>query len=525
MTDHRPTAAQRDNGPSDEEGPQTEVVREVVAAMLGPVVFLRPRRGPDGRVTDFELLAAGSEAFDTVGRRGPELVGLSLVDSYPGIDATDLWRAYLDVLASGTPYEGAVEYEESAAGFRQRSRYRVRVACCQGGLVVSYARLDSDEREQHRLALMQSLGRMGWTDRDLVGGSIVWSEEVYSIFGRDPGQGPVPLEELAAHADDEDRPVMEQAVRGLLEAGEPVDRTFRIRLPDQQVRHVRIVAETDNDALGRPVRVHGLFQDLSAAKHAERQLLEHKRSVLAQQSQLAAERDLAARLQDTLLPVPQQQLALAGLTVDVAYLPVQEGLRLGGDWYSAVELPDGNALLVVGDVAGHGLDAVATMAQLRFTAKGMAITGSPLPQILANLNTLLVHTSGRHSHTATMIMAVYEPAASRLTWVRAGHQPPLLVRDGHARFLPAPAGMLLGAVHDPRFEASTVELCPGDHLLLYTDGLIERPGESIDQGMARLAETVQAKDLAAPRPLNGLVSALVAPHDHADDICVLHIAR
>ncbi|MFC8511008.1 PP2C family protein-serine/threonine phosphatase [Streptomyces sp. NPDC057131] len=525
MTDLRPTAAQPDNGPSDEEGPETEVVREVVEAMLGPVVFLRPRRAPDGRVTDLRLAAASSEAFDTVGRQGPDLVGLSLVDSYPGIDATDLWRTYLDVLAGGTPYEGETDYEESTAGFQYRSRYRLRVVRCQGGLVVSYARLDSAEREQQRLALMQSLGRMGWVDRDLVRGSIVWSEEVYSIFGRDPDQGPVPLEELAVHAEDEDRPVMEQAVRGLLKAGEPVDRTFRIRIPGQQVRHVRIVVETENDALGRPVRVHGLFQDLSAAKHAERQLLEHKRSVLAQQGQLAAERDLAARLQDTLLPVPQQQLRLAGLTVDVAYLPVQEGLRLGGDWYSAVELPDGNVLLVVGDVAGHGLDAVATMAQLRFTAKGMAITGSPLPEILANLNTLLMHTSGRHFHTATMIMAVYEPAASRLTWVRAGHPPPLLVRDGSARFLPAPAGILLGAAHDPRFEASIVELRPGDHLLLYTDGLIERPGESIDEGMARLADTAQAIDLAAPRLLDGLVSALVAPGDSGDDICVLHMTR
>ncbi|MEU5216530.1 SpoIIE family protein phosphatase [Streptomyces sp. NPDC020807] len=525
MTDLRPVAAKPDTDHSPDESPEAGVVAEVLAGLAGSAVFLRPRFGPDGRVVDFRVEAASPQAVDIAGRRGAELLGLSVADTYPSIESSDLWRAYLDVLASGGIHEGEIDHEESTAGVPHRSRYHVRVARCLGGLVVTFTRLDRGEREQHRLALMQSLGRMGWVDRDLVRGRITWSDEVYAIFGRDCTQGPMPLEELAAHAAAEDRPVMEQAVRGLLKAGEPMDRTFRIGLPGQQVRHVRIIAETENDALGRPVHVHGLFQDLSAAKDTERQLLEQKRSALTQQSQLAAERDLAARLQDTLLPLPQQQLNLAGLTVDVAYLPVQEGLKLGGDWYSAVELPDGNALVVVGDVAGHGLDAVATMAQLRFTAKGMAITGTPLPDILANLNTLLLHSSERQLHTATMIMAVYEPTTSRLTWVRAGHPPPLLVRDRRARFLPAPAGMLLGAVHEPRFEAATVELLPGDHLLLYTDGLIERPGESIDEGMASLASTAHAADLAAPKALDRLIPALVEPHPRRDDICILHLAR
>ncbi|MFJ8624042.1 PP2C family protein-serine/threonine phosphatase [Kitasatospora sp. NPDC093550] len=524
MTDHRRPLAPSPDGGTAYDGCEAAVVAEVLAAMPGSVVHLRPLRGPGGQVEDFVLAAVSPETVDIGGRRGPELIGRSILRTYPGFAGTDLWRAYLDVLSGADPYTGEIDYEERTAGIPHRSRYRVRVAACRGGLIVSFTRLDSGERERHRLALMQSLGRMGWVDRDLVRGRITWSDEVYSIFGRDPAQGPVPLEELATHAQDDDRPLMEQAVRGLLKAGEPLDHTFRIRLPGQQLRHVRIVAETENDADGHPVQVHGLFHDLSAVRDAEQQLLEHKRSVLAQQSQLAAERDLAARLQETLLPVPQQQLTLAGLTVDVAYLPVQEGLKLGGDWYSAVELPDGNALLVVGDVAGHGLDAVATMALLRFTAKGMAITGTPLPEILASLNTLILHSSERQFHTATMIMAVYEPTTSRLTWVRAGHPPPLLLRDGRPRFLPAPEGMLLGAVPGPSFELSTLELLPGDHLLLYTDGLIEHPGESLDQGMDRLATATRAADPGRPRFLDRLIPALVTPDDRRDDICALHLS-
>ncbi|MFB6890085.1 PP2C family protein-serine/threonine phosphatase [Kitasatospora sp. NPDC056327] len=523
MTDHDEPTAQVPGG-SPGAGPHPAAIREILAALPGSVVFLRPERGPDGGVVDFRLVAASPGALDIGGRDGERLLGLGVLDTYPGIESTDLWRDYLRVLRDGSVHEGVVEYEEKAAGIPHRSRYRVRVAPCQGGLIVSWNRLDAEEREQRRLALMQRLGRMGWVDRDLVGGVITWSDEVYSIFERDRSLGPLTLEELSAHAVAGDRPAVEDAVRRLLKIGEPVDHTFRVRLPGREVRHVRVVAESETDVEGRPVRLHGFFQDLTAAKEAEQQLMEQRQAAVAHGSLLAAERDLAARLQDTLLPAPQQTLDLAGLTVDVAYLPLQEGLSLGGDWYSAIELPDGTVLLVVGDVAGHGLDAVATMALLRFTAKGMAITGTALPAVLANLNTLLLHTPERAGQTATMVMAAYRPATSRLTWVRAGHPPPLLVRDGRARFLPSTGGILLGAVPTARYEASTVDLLPGDHLYLYTDGLVERPGEPIDEGLARLAGTALAHvDVA--RPLDGIVRDLITPHTRRDDICALHISR
>ncbi|MFF9640903.1 PP2C family protein-serine/threonine phosphatase [Kitasatospora aureofaciens] len=499
-------------------------VREVLAGLSGSVVFLQPEFGPEGEVVDLRFTAASPEAVDIGGRRGAELVGRSVLRTYPGVAGTDLWQGYLRALTTGLGYEGELEYEEGAPGIPRLSRYHVRAAPCQGGLIVTWNRLDTTEREQRRLALMQRLGRMGWVDRDLVRGEISWSDEVYSIFGRDRSLGPWTLEELSARADGEDRPALEDAVRRLLKAGEPLDQTFRIQLPEGEVRHVRVVSEAETDALGQTVQVHGFFQDLTAAKQAEEQLVEHQQNAIAQQSLLAAERDLAARLQETLLPVPEQVLQLAGLTVDVAYRPVQEGLNLGGDWYSAIELPDGNALIVLGDVAGHGLDAVATMALLRFTAKGMAITDSPLPDILSRLNTLLLHAADRSGGTATMIMAVYQPALSRLTWVRAGHPPPLLLRQGEAHFLPTPEGILLGAVTDPHYETASLQLLPGDHLLLYTDGLVEQPGEALDEGMARLARTATAH-AESPRFLDDLVRTLVTPDTRRDDICALHISR
>ncbi|MFI5531811.1 PP2C family protein-serine/threonine phosphatase [Kitasatospora sp. NPDC051853] len=509
-------------GPAPTSGDPT-VVREVLAGLPGSVVFLQPVYGPGGEVTDFLLAAASPEAVDVGGRRGAELLGRTVLQTYPGTRGTELWEGYLTALG-GTRHEGETEYLETAAGIPHRSRWAVRAVPCQGGLLVSWNRLDQGEREERRLALMQRLGRMGWLDRDLTRDEVTWSEEAYSIFDREPSEGPLRLEELALLAEGEDRRLLVEEVRRLLASGEPIDRTFRIRLPRQEVRHVRVVAESETDAHGRPVRLHGLFQDRTAAERTQRQLLEHRQAVLSHQSQLAAERDIAARLQETLLPAPQQVLHLGGLTVDIAYRPVQEGLNLGGDWYSAIELPDGRVLLVVGDVAGHGLDAVATMALLRFTAKGMAVTGTPLPTVLANLNTLLLHTSERQFNTATLVMAAYEPATSRLTWVRAGHPPPLLLRGGEARFLPSPDGILLGVAEAPGYQAATLDLLPGDHLLLYTDGLVEHPGEPIDEGLARLARTAESH-AGAPAFVDGLVRALQDGRERRDDICVLHISR
>ncbi|WP_121827650.1 SpoIIE family protein phosphatase [Streptomyces sp. S1] len=498
-------------------------VQEVLDGLPGSAIFLVPLTGADGEVQDFRIAAASPDALDVGGRRGKELVGLSVLETYPSVLGTALWRGYLDVLEHGVRYEGEpFAYEEVLAGIPRLSRFTVHANACQGGLIVSWVRLDSGEREQRRLEVMQRLGNMGWANWDLVRDAITWSEQVYDIFARDPSLGPMTLEELPAHVLTEDLPALAGQVRRLLGDGQAIDHTFRITTPHGEVRHLRIVAEAEADAHGSPVEVHGFFQDMTAVQRAKEQLLERDRTAVAQQETLTAERVLAARLQHALLPLPQQSLRLAGLTVDAAYQPLQQGINVGGDWYSAIELPDGSALLVVGDVAGHGLDAVATMAQLRFTAKGMAITGTPLATILARLNTLLWHSADRAYSTATMIMCRYEPSSGILTWVQAGHLPPLLLRDGEARYLPSPRGVLLGATTAPRYDSSAIRLLPGDHLLFFTDGLVEAPGELLDDGLDRLARTVAERG-AGPRPLGDVLDALVDPATRRDDICVLHV--
>ncbi|WP_327308637.1 SpoIIE family protein phosphatase [Streptomyces sp. NBC_01298] len=517
-------------GPRDPQGAAAavgdyaEAVQLIMDTLAGSATLLTPLRSATGEVEDYRIDAAAPESVDVAGRRGKELVGRRILETYPTVAGTALWEGYLRTLTTGTRYEGEpFTYEEVVAGVPRQSVYSVRASRLADHLVVSWICHDTSQRETRRLADMQRLGNLGWAGWNLVTDTVTWSEQVYAIFDRDPARGPMPLEELPGHVVAEDLPQLGAAVERLLSEGQAVDQPFRITTR-RGVRHLRIVAEAQTDADGTPVEVHGFFQDLTTQHTIEVALHDSERAVLLQRGMLHAERALAARLQDTLLPIPEQSLELAGLCVDVAYVPADSGINVGGDWYSAIELPDESALFVVGDVAGHGLAAVGTMAQLRFTTKGMTVTGSPLPDVLRRLNTLLLHTGSdpSGSATATMVMARYRPWDGRLIWVRAGHLPPLLIRGDRAEFLEQPRGALLGATFEASYEQASIDLLPGDHLLLYTDGLVEEPGEDIESGLGRLAETAvrllrEGRGETLARTLVTLCTA------QRDDICVLHI--
>ncbi|OKJ63844.1 phosphatase [Streptomyces sp. CB02009] len=514
-----------DGAPREVKGSDEGVttVQAVFDALSGPAVLLTPLRSDSGEVEDYRIDAASPEAVDVVGRRGTELVGRRILETYPTVAGTAVWEGYLSTLVTGTAFVSEpFAYEEVNAGVPRQSVYSVRSSRFEGRLVVSWIRHDASEREARLLSKVQRLGNLGWASWNLITDVITWSDQVYIIFGRDPALGPMRLEELPEHLAAEDLPALGAGVQRLLGDGAPIDQTFRITTA-YGLRHLRIVAEAERDADGAPVEVHGVFQDLSVLKDAELALRDSERHNLLQRGMLKAERALGARLQEALLPVSAQSLDLAGLCVDVAYLPADRGLNVGGDWYSAIELPDECALFVVGDVAGHGMPAVGTMAQLRFTAKGMAVTGSPPPDVLSRLNALLLHpASNEQGATATMIMGRYRPSDQCLTWARAGHLPPLLIRGGSAEFLVQPDGCLLGATHDARYGQSTVVLQPGDHLLLYTDGLVEEPAEDIETGLHRLAD--KAARLVEQGGHHSLARRLAdLGQDRRDDICVLDL--
>jgi serine phosphatase RsbU (regulator of sigma subunit) len=225
---------------------------------------------------------------------------------------------------------------------------------------------------------------------------------------------------------------------------------------------------------------------------------------------------VALELQRAILPLHDEPFDLPGLRTMVRYLPASKAGRVGGDWYITADMPGGHVLIAIGDVAGHGLAAAAGMARLRGALAGLAITGSPPERLVGWLNDLVRHVAPEH--TASVVAGYFDPASRTLTWAQAGHPPPVLVRGSWARLLDPPAGILLGAGQE-EYAAAILALSPGDLLLLYSDGLIERRDRSVDAGLATLAAAVRG--ITDPeRAIAAALSALGST-DLEDDTCLV----
>jgi serine phosphatase RsbU (regulator of sigma subunit) len=366
-----------------------------------------------------------------------------------------------------------------------------------------------------RIERTEQLGNLGWSEHDLVSGEIIWSDQLYRIYGREHALGPTPADEVEALTLPEDRRAR-QAARLDFDRGERMDVTSRVRI-NGRIKHLRTVADAIRDAAGRPLRIFGIVQDVTAQETGAARLAEAER-------RLAAEHALAARLQQIILPLPEGPIELPGLRVAVRYLPAGDESLVGGDWYHAAELRDGSVLLAVGDVAGHGTLAATTMAQLRHALRALAVTTSDPATLLGYLNQLTCDLDREKPETtATAVVARYEPLRRRLTWAQAGHPPPLLSRGGRTAPLARPAGPMLGVVEDAAYATFTLDLQVNDVLLFYTDGLVEHRRRSMQVGMdAVIAAVDESVALSPEQPLGELLSRLRRANPD-DDTCILAV--
>jgi serine phosphatase RsbU (regulator of sigma subunit) len=233
-------------------------------------------------------------------------------------------------------------------------------------------------------------------------------------------------------------------------------------------------------------------------------------------AELEQERHVALELQRAILPLHDGPFELPGLRAVVRYLPASRRGRVGGDWYITAEMPTGQVLIAIGDVAGHGLAAAAGMARLRGALAGLAITGAPPERLVGWLNDLVRHVAPEH--TASVAAGYFDPGTRVLCWAQAGHPPPLLVRGAGAAPLDPPDGILLGAGEAP-YTACSVQLRRADVLLLYSDGLVERRDRSLDDGLATLATT--AAGIGDPEQLIAAVLYALSTTDSEDDTCLV----
>jgi hypothetical protein len=206
-------------------------------------------------------------------------------------------------------------------------------------------------------------------------------------------------------------------------------------------------------------------------------------------------------------------------TVAARYLPAVAGLAVGGDWYDVIDLDPGRRALVVGDCVGHGLAAAMTMAQLRVATRALLLEGRDPAATLSALDAFAQSVEG--AFCTSMMCAVFDTETDTLTYSRAGHPPPLLIRDDETIWLDRATGLPLSVdLHQPRQNA-ILHTHEGDTLIMYTDGLIERRAEPLDDGFHRLATA--ARDLRrAPvqQIADGLLTRL-EPENTRDDVVLV----
>jgi serine phosphatase RsbU (regulator of sigma subunit)/anti-sigma regulatory factor (Ser/Thr protein kinase) len=235
------------------------------------------------------------------------------------------------------------------------------------------------------------------------------------------------------------------------------------------------------------------------------------------------ERGFVEVLQDHLLPdrLPQ----LPGLSLAARYRPSERLAQVGGDWYDVIQLPDGGLGVAIGDVVGHGVGAATMMAELRSALRAYAIVAPQSPaRAIGALNALVAPI--HRQMIATLLYVVLDEESGRCRFASAGHLPPLVLgADGTGRYVRHRAAPPLGVSAHTAYLDNGFELAPGETLLLYTDGLIERRDEGIDLGFRRLEQLLRD----APADLEALCDhALRASDDHAgprDDVALIALRR
>lgn len=235
-------------------------------------------------------------------------------------------------------------------------------------------------------------------------------------------------------------------------------------------------------------------------------------------------RAIADTLQTSLLPSTLPRLPRLALAA--RYLPGAQGTRAGGDWYDVLPLDEDRVAIAVGDVVGQGARAAAVMGQLRSVLSGYLLEGHDPVRALEHLDRFAGRVPGAAGSTVACL--VLDVGTGELEWASAGHLPPLMVGPDGARYLDGAGGTVLGVRGRPPFVPGRARLTPGESVLLYTDGLVERRDEVIDDGLDRLAATGGAAHALCPARLTDAVLAAAVGDTPAatalDDIAVI-VAR
>lgn len=356
------------------------------------------------------------------------------------------------------------------------------------------------EADQGRLAAIVKGSVDAIVGLDLLGVITTWNPAAERLLGytADDVIGRHVNDLVPADGRPQQRAAHLRALRGELVRDWECERIRR----DGALIPVSITLSVIRDADGVPLGLAKFVRDVGDRKRYER------------------ERGIAATLQDALLPEAAPQLP--GLAVATRYFPGGAGLQVGGDWFDVFALPGRRLGVAVGDVVGHGVAAAAVMGQLRIGLRAYALEFSSPATVLTCLGRLA--TSLDDSQMATVLYGVVDPDSATIELACAGHPPPLVVSaKGQTRFLDLDSAPPLGVLVDLPPTQVIEHLEPGSVVLFYTDGLVERRGASIEDGMAAAARAA-AEGPADVESLCERVSEAMNAQDAPDDVALLAVS-
>jgi PAS domain S-box-containing protein len=386
--------------------------------------------------------------------------------------------------------------------------------------------------EQARLAF--DVGRLGFWQWTPATGRLRLGPALEALVGLAPGDFEETVAGYLRLVHPEDRKAVADTIDDVQRSGGELRVEHRVVRPDGRVLWIEARGAGLADETGTIVGWAGVGIDTTDAK---RQALE-RAELLAEavKARKEAERANAALrgVVDRLDTLVRQEHHIAqtlqramfteslpelpGMRVAARYLPGAAELTVGGDWYDVVATAEG-PLLVIGDVAGHGLRAAAVMARIRHALHFAVGEGTGPAELLSRLNEFIVGADG--DDLATVYVVRVDARLGVIEHSSAGHPPPVLRRaDGRVGLLAAGVGPPLGAVRRVVYPEATERFAPGDLLLLYTDGLIERRGEPLDRSLDRLLEIVAT----APDDVDELIATVLdrlLEDEPSDDVAVL----
>lgn len=236
---------------------------------------------------------------------------------------------------------------------------------------------------------------------------------------------------------------------------------------------------------------------------------------------IETQRQTAGALQAAALP--KSLPSYPGLALAAGYRAASEGSQVGGDWYDAFELQNGSIALVVGDAAGHGLQAAAVMTQIRNVLRAHLFGGLEPADALAQLSGLM---SVQEPEAFATVICLEVDRAGDVVWASAGHPAPVLLRaDGTSTHLPGEAGPPIGCAGRAGLQpppSHEFTLSPMDRLVIFTDGLVEKRGVNIEIGLAHLMLTVEeARTCPDAGSACDMILERMLPGAHEDDVCLL----